>query len=631
SLQLIHGGRNPAIREKNSLRALDRLMKNGFLAERDAETLRESYIFLRKVEHRVQLVEERQTHILPRGEDELSRLAYIMDFIRDGNGDTVRFREVLDRVTEEVRVCYDRLFFTEDLHRSSRDVQEPNLLREDLPEEEAVEELGSAGFSDPEGAYRNLLLLRDGPPYGHFTDTCRHLLRQIAPRLLAELKGIPDPDAVLVNLNRFIGKVGARASYYSMLARNPESIKLLASLFGSSPFLSGFLLRQPDLLDLMVSGTDLSEGRKLEDMEEEIKEILGSSPSFEDELIMLRRYRNGEILRIGLGDLLGLRDLPEVNAELTALAECLLRASFDMAVRDVAVDRGGPPGLFGVVAMGKMGGREMNYSSDLDLIFLFQGEEGSREFYTRVAQRMITIITSPTGEGVLYRADMRLRPSGHAGPLVTTLDSFRRYHREEAMVWERQALTKARWVAGDGEFGKDITDTIDETTYSSTIGIEEVREIRRVRERMENEIAGESSGQFHDIKVGEGGLVDIEFAVQVLQLYHGHDLPEVRTTSTMAALMALKDSGLVEENTYNALRRAYIFYREIENRSQLYQDRSDPRIPADEKKVHLLARRLGYIGDDGSSADFLDEVRNTKVVVRAKYENLLASVEMKYS
>lgn len=627
SLQLIHGGRNPAIREKNSLRALDRLMKNGFLTERDAETLRESYIFLRTVEHRVQLVEERQTHTLPHSEDEISKLAYIMGFIRDGKGDESRFREALNRVTEDVRVCYDHLFFTEDVPRSSRDVPEPNLLREDLTEEEAVEELGSAGFSDPEAAYRNLLLLRDGPSYGHFTDTCRHLLRQIAPRLLAELKGVPDPDAVLVNLNRFIGKVGARASYYSMLARNPESIKLLASLFGSSPFLSGFLLRQPDLLDLMISGTDLSEGRSLEDLEEEIREILGPSPSFEDELIMLRRYRNGEILRIGLGDLLGLRKLPGVNMELTALAEGLLRASFDMAVRDVAVDRGDPPGSFGVVAMGKMGGREMNYSSDLDLVFLFQGGEGSREFYTRVAQRMITIITSPTGEGVLYRADMRLRPSGHAGPLVTTLDSFRRYHQEDAMVWERQALTKARWVAGDREFGGNIAGTIDELTYSHAIGKEEVREIRRVRDRMENEISGESSGQFHDIKVGKGGLVDIEFAVQVLQLYYGHDLPEVRTASTMEALKALKDSGLVEENQYNALHRAYIFFREIENRSQLYQDRSDPRIPADEKKVQPLARSLGYFGEAGSPADFLEKVRDTKLLIRSEYENLMVSIE----
>jgi glutamate-ammonia-ligase adenylyltransferase len=144
---------------------------------------------------------------------------------------------------------------------------------------------------------------------------------------------------------------------------------------------------------------------------------------------------------------------------------------------------------------------------------------------------------------------------------------------------------------------------------------------------MENEIAGESSGQFHDIKVGEGGLVDIEFAVQVLQLYLGHDLPEVRTTSTMEALRALQDSGLVEENQYNALRHAYIFYREIENRSQLYQDRSDPRIPADEQKVQALARSLGYVGEAGSPADFLKKVRDTKSLVRSEYESLMVSVE----
>jgi glutamate-ammonia-ligase adenylyltransferase len=300
-------------------------------------------------------------------------------------------------------------------------------------------------------------------------------------------------------------------------------------------------------------------------------------------------------------------------------------------MRDVAQDRGRPPGFFGVVAMGKMGGCEMNYSSDLDLIFFFQGEEGSREFYTRVAQRMITIVTSPTGEGVLYRVDMRLRPSGHAGPLVTTLDSFRHYHQESAMVWERQALTKARWVAGDAEFCSEITEVLDHLAYSRSIEADDVEEIRRVRERMVQEIAGETSGEFHDIKMGRGGLVDIEFAVQVLQLCYGHDLNKVRSPSTMKALKNLKESGLVEEKQYNTLRLAYLFFREIENRTQLYQDRSDSRIPADEQKVELSARRLGYMGEGDSPGGFLEKVMDAKVSVRTEYEKLLVSVEKKHS
>ena len=195
------------------------------------------------------------------------------------------------------------------------------------------------------------------------------------------------------------------------------------------------------------------------------------------------------------------------------------------------------------------------------------------------------------------------------------------------MVWERQALTKSRWVAGDAEFCSEITETLDHLTYSRSIEADDVEEIRRVRERMVQEIAGETSGEFHDIKMGRGGLVDIEFAVQVLQLCYGHDLNKVRSPATMKALKNLKESGLVEDKQYNALRLAYLFFREVENRTQLYQDRSDSRIPTDEQKVELLARRLGYVGEGDSPGGFLEKVMDAKVSVRTEYEKLLASVE----
>ncbi|NOY87356.1 MAG: bifunctional [glutamate--ammonia ligase]-adenylyl-L-tyrosine phosphorylase/[glutamate--ammonia-ligase] adenylyltransferase [Deltaproteobacteria bacterium] len=626
SLQLIHGGRNPAIREKNTLRALDRLMRNGFLTERDASTLRDAYIFLRTVEHRVQLVEERQIHTLPRDPEGLERLAYVMGFFRDGRGDPDAFDGTLSRVAGNVRTCYERLFFTEKGHGATEGTCESNLLRENLTREEAVNELKTAGFSDPEEGYRNLLLLRDGPAYGHFSDVCRNLLRRIAPRLLDELKSVPNPDAVLVNLNRFIGRVGARASYYSMLAGNPESIRLLAVLFGSSPFLSSLLIRQPDLLDLMVMGTDLSASKPAEIMEDEVRGVLLSSPSFEDELVMLRRYRNGEIFRIGLGDLLGLRDLPGINGELTLLAETLLQTSFDLAVRHVVARGEKPSGSFGVVAMGKMGGGEMNYSSDLDLIFLFEGAEKEREDYTRVAQRMITILTSPTGEGVLYRIDMRLRPSGHSGPLVTTLEAFRRYHLEEAMVWERQALIKARWVAGNRELSHEIEKTLDELIYTRPAGRQDLSEIMRVRQRMENEIADEGKGDYLDIKAGRGGLVDIEFAVQALQLTYGKRYPRIRSTSTFHALDSIRETGLVDEKQYNILRRSYLFYREIEDRSHLHSDRPDHRVPLDEEKVKPLARTLGYTGKGEKAGEFLHDVQDTREQVRKAYQDILGRI-----
>ncbi len=633
SLQLINGGRNPVIRGRNTLQSIDRLMKNGYLTERDAESLSSAYIFLRTVEHRVQLVEERQTHTLPADPESLEKLAFTMGYSRKGVGDKAAFEHALGKFTGMVQDSFDRLFYSGKAPITGVPKEHVKLMGDDLPYEEAIAEMKNLGFEDPETGYKNLLLLRDGPELSHFPDSCRDLLRQIAPRLLDELKGSPDPDHVLINLERFIRRVGARTSYYALLAQNPESIKLLVTVFGFSQHLSGLLISQPDLLDLMVSSEDLSTSKPRDDLIAELRDMVSGSPSFEDELLMMRRFRNGEILRIGLGDLLDLRDQPAVNQELTELSEIVLDVSRQLAFRD-ADGKGMSPcedGRFAVVAMGKMGGREMNYSSDLDLIFLYEGDERSREYYTWAAQRMITILTSPTGEGLLYRIDMRLRPSGNAGPLVISGESFTRYHTEEAMAWEQQALIKARCVAGDESFMKEIIDQLQDLVYGRDLSEEDVIEIRRIRDRMEAEISAEAGGESYDIKVGWGGLVDIEFAVQVMQLHYGGKHPQVRSTSTMEALDALNQAGLVEEKQYNTLRCAYSFYRGIENRQHIYQDRSDHRIFLDKERLGPLAKRLGYEATPDSLAGFLDEVKKTRGEVREIFESILGHIEEELS
>jgi glutamate-ammonia-ligase adenylyltransferase len=625
-LQLIHGGRNPVLREKNTLRALERLMQNGFLSERDAEELRGAYVFLRNVEHRIQLVEERQTQVLPGKKEELEKLAWTLGYISEGIPDLPAFERDLDSNRDKVMELFDRLFGKPDKIPVSAIPGQDDLLREDLPRDQAVEKLRETGFSDPEKAYETLLFLRDGPSWGHFPDSCRILLKKIAPGMMSHLKNVPDPDSALSNLERFIGRVGARVSYYSMLAENPEAIRLLVVLFGSSPFLSALVIRQPDLLDVMVADTDLAAEKPSRIMAEEIRGLLVSSPSLEDEITVLRRYRNGEILRIGLGDLLGLKDLQMVNAELTVLAEVLLNAVWGIARREAGAGEDGGEGNFAVVAMGKMGGREMNYSSDLDMVFLYEGPEDSREFHTRVAQRLITFLTSPTGEGVLYRIDMRLRPSGHSGPLVSTLEAFERYHREDAMVWERQALTKARWVGGNEQFRPAVEEVLRKLVFHRPFTQEHLDEVVRIRGRMEEEIAREGKEPYMDIKAGKGGLVDIEFAVQILQLVHGGEYPGLHTPSTLQALDIAVETGLVEEKQYNTLRRSYLFFREIENRSQIFQDRSDPRIPTDLQEAAAMAKRAGYPGDEEGAGRFVGEVTGTRKAVRDEFNKIVSAL-----
>jgi glutamate-ammonia-ligase adenylyltransferase len=241
---------------------------------------------------------------------------------------------------------------------------------------------------------------------------------------------------------------------------------------------------------------------------------------------------------------------------------------------------------------------------------------------------MIMVLTSPTAEGVLYRIDMRLRPSGQAGPLVTTLEAFERYHKEDAMVWEQQAMTKARWICGDEPFREKVEGVLENLTYERPLTVSNLEEIVRVRDRMAEEIGQEDGGQHYDIKAGTGGLVDVEFGVQILQLAYGHKQPALRTPTTMKALETLWETGLVNEKQYNIWLRAYLFFREVENRSQIYQDRSDPRIPRDETRALPLARRLGYEGTEGPGK-FLEEVVKSRQDVRSCYEEIVRQVKEK--
>ncbi len=643
ALQLVHGGRNPSLRERGTLRALTRLDEAGFLGEREAGFLSEAYVFLRAAEHRVQLVEERQTQELPRDPAAMGRLAHAMGFTDEtGEGDADAFRERLGAITGEVRALYERHLAPARAVVPVEGAVLPRLLAEETPREEAEGGLAGMGFTDPAAGYQNLLLLRDGPPLAAFPDASRRHLRRIAPVLVEELASSPDPDAVLGHLTRFIPQVGSRASYLAMLAESPRAVHLLAVLFAHSPFLTNLLLAQPDLLDLMVGGEDLGSPRPRAEVEEEAR-AAAASPTFEEALGALRRVRNAEYLRVGLGDLLGFKDTAAVNAELTQLAEVILERALLLACRDLGFDPAAVLPGFAVVAMGKMGGREMTYGSDLDLVFIRRGagaetEDHARETATQLAQRVLTLVGSPTAEGVLYSIDTRMRPSGHSGPLVTTLDAFRQYHREEALPWEHQALTRARVVApgrekggaaGEG-FGREVAEALAELCWGRALTAEELAEIRRVRGRMEEELAGEAPGRAWDIKTGKGGLVDVEFAAQALLLLYAPSHPSLRKTSTAEALSALASVGLLDESGYNALRAGYLFYRRVEGRLRIASDRPDPKVPRDPGKCAPLARRLGYPGKAGEAVAgeaFLAELGRVREETRRAFLSVMEQAE----
>ncbi len=608
SLQLVYAGRNPAIRERNTLKALEKLRDARLITGEECDTLREAYRFLRTVEHRIQVVQERQTHNLPTREEEFRALARRCGFLRE-NG-VLRFRETLAGHRQRVSGMYGKLF-----HGGGAEVQDevsPEIKRllDHRADPELIKDLlAERRFVHPDQAYESLVVLRDGPPRVRLTERARRILDRIAPLFLQYLFESPDQEMALGNLERFLVAVGSRSTLYALLAENHGTLKLLVSLFGSSEFLSKILIGNPGLLDSMVTRSPSGFLKEREEMGAEIATLLDQAADFEERLDALRRYRHEEFLRIGLNDIHGNLGQSEITRQLTTLADVLLFAAYSMAKNELT--RHGRPtwddngtlrsASLAVIALGKMGGYELNYHSDLDIIYIYDqqgttdGEKqiSNHEYFAKLGQKIISILSTQTREGYVYKIDTRLRPSGNAGPLVTSLGSFRSYHADEAQVWERQALTKARVVIGRPELKEELEQIIDATVYGATAGDEEQREIRRLRMRMENELAKESKGSYN-IKTGRGGIVDVEFIAQYLQLKFGCRYGSIRSTSTVAALKAIRHERLIPEHDSVTLLTGYKFLRRLENRLRIIHDYSMNDLSGSREYLDKLARQLEY-------------------------------------
>jgi [glutamine synthetase] adenylyltransferase / [glutamine synthetase]-adenylyl-L-tyrosine phosphorylase len=634
ALQLLHGGKSPGLREGPTLRALGRLTDAGLLAQGDADALSDAYVFLRRVENRLQMLQEQQTHRLPTTELERRRLARTLGLSSPA---------ALDRELQRHRSFVERAFRTLLGQTARMEAPEEPLLALALDRELSDEARGRAllarGFAEPESALRalerlNRVLGKEGLGEGLGPGLP-------AARLLGECARSPDPDQALFFLSEFLGNLVAPLGYLRLLLQRPAVARRLVTLFGQSAFLSRDVVRNPELLDVLVQSETGAAQKPPERISAELGGRLARSPMDEERLGAMRRFKSEEVLRIGLGDISGELDLPDVAAHLTALADALLDACLFQAEADVR-ERFGPPTLraggraaLAVLGLGKLGGGELGYHSDLDLLFVYQGGGGDEEtaggargscshpeYFARLVQRLLSLLTLQLREGRLYQVDARLRPSGNQGTLVVSEEAFFEHHARHAALWERQALVRARPAAGDARFGGALlTDVIHPLVYQRPLPPGAAEEIHRLRLRMEREVAGETSGEL-DPKAGHGGLVDVEFATQYLQLLHGGQLPAVRLPNTVQALDALEAAGRVSRGDATTLRAGYLFHRRVENRLRLVHGRALTRLPTAGPALTLLARRLGYGGTDPGEA-FLSAYRHQAEAVRAAYGRVL--------
>lgn len=634
SLQLIYGGRDKGLREKNSLKALHTLAQKGLLTYQEVADLSKAYTFLRTVEHRLQILNDLQTQTLPAGEAELRSLARRTGYLEPGQETEMLLRDYASH-TLKVRGLYDNLL-SQSTEPSEEEPARPDfavLIGPELGEQEAVAVLSRYSFRDPSKAYRNIVLLREGQAFVHQTPRSRRLFNEMFPLLFEEIAGAPDPDMALNYLESYIASRGSWDAFHAFMRQDVRALKVLVSIFGNSEYFSRMMVRSPAIIeDLMDASREIGLGSGAF-LEQGLTAALHKAGTITDKLDALRRFKHREELRIGMADLMGSIPLPAICRGLSRLADACLSAGLALAATETAkrCGAGGGCGGLAVIGAGKLGGRELIYGSDLDILFVYD-EAGADtpppglsvfEYFSKIAEKTISYLTTMTREGFAYRVDTRLRPTGAKGPLVQSIDAFRNYFSTSAETWERQSLVNSRFVAGDRNVGNAFSAALPGLIYRDHDPVALAADIRSMRKRMQEE-RGKEDGSQYNIKQGQGGLVDIEFLAQYLQLAYGKKLKHVRVPGTMNALRSLRKERLLSPGDHRMLFDAYLFLRRLESRLRIVANQSTSFLSRDADKLRTLAKRMGYADDDGSAGKkLLEEYERISREVRSMFERVL--------
>ncbi len=631
ALQLVWGGREPSVRARNTQDALARLRSRGLVSDGETQAVGVGYSFLRRLEHRVQWMTGLQTHLLPDDEAELGRLARTLKL-----RDAAELSEAVTRVREAIHERFTALAPAGPTRPASRYEPLAALFAGDPAafEEAAERAFGSEEMSDHLAA----LARRPNDVFGVAT---LERWPGFGVTVLEELGASADPEQAARMLRSFLARFASPEPYVSPLAVDRQALRRLVTVFASSAFIGDAVVARPELADVILFGgnaiSDPALAVEVEiDAQAERQKVDVDALEPQQALVSgLRIAKQRVMVEVAVADLAGGIGTREATRLLSALADEELRRALGYVMGDE------PSGL-AVIAMGKLGGRDIGYGSDLDVIFVYAPERApvldeAGYFFTTRAQRIIRLISEPHAAGPGYELDTRLRPSGSQGMLVTSLEAFARYHgfsadgqkrgsgppmaSNAAQAWERQALVRARFCAGDAALGARAVEIAERAAYETPAPSSE--EVHRMRERMERELGRESAERF-DLKAGRGGLLDVELASQLIQMRHGSD-PRVRTPDTPEALEALLLTGHLARQDYEPFREGYRFLRRLEQRIHVLRGTSSSVIRTRGPGMPELARRMGYKDTPGAPAveALLARYRDVTETVRAAYERVL--------
>jgi glutamate-ammonia-ligase adenylyltransferase len=653
-LQLLNGGSIPQVRTGNTLTAIERLEHAGCLTHQERRILEENYSFLRKVEHRLQIMFDLQTHELPMNDAELAKLARRLGY---RTGDTLTALETfkkdyLERTTVNRRILDHLLHdaFPEDAETEP----EIDLINDPDPTPETIERvLGRYPFKDRRTAYDNLMSLTEESIPFLSSRRSRLFLSAIATRLLAAIATTPDPDATLVTLSRVSDSLGGKAALWELFSSNPSTLNLYVRLCAACPYLAGILTSNPGMIDELMDSLIVERLPNLPRLQASLAELTRGA---EDLSPILLSFKNVQHLRVGVRDIVGKDDVRDTHAALADVAEACLQeitsaetaklieklgtptigplpapgesasagGELELPAWPPTPEQVGKPCELIILALGKLGGREPNYHSDLDLVFLYEAEgstiPGKRgastsnsHFFSELGQRIIKAATQFGPHGRLYEIDPRLRPTGRSGALALPLSTFVRYFESgEGQLWERLALCKARVIVGSPDAAAKAMAAVNASIHCRGWKPEDAAEILEMRRRLE-----ESASPLN-LKRARGGTMDVEFIAEMLQLKHGCDLPQIRVPGTLDALAALQAAGCLSKDDAQFLAKSYRFQRSVEARIRLMDAAGRHEFPDDPRELAKLAYLLNY----ADPQKLVEEVKATWQGTRARFDRL---------
>lgn len=617
--QLIAGGRQPGLRVRQTLEALQILTGMKWITETAREELAAAYLFLREIEHRIQMVADEQTHSLPKDPERLESFARFA-----GYADTAAFSEALLPVLHTVQRHYAALFE----EQPDLEGQKTELVFAGTDyDPDTLDALTEMGFTQPMTVVDLVRSWHHGRYAAVRSERSRERLTDVQFALIKALSETADPDAAVAAFDRFVAELPSGVQLFSLLRANPNLLKLIASIMGTAPRLARTLSRRRRVLDAVIDPRTFQTIPTAEELDTVIRQQLARAVNFEDMLNLARIVGSEQLFLIGIRVLSGTIDASNAGEAYARIAESLIDALHEAVHAELALTHGEvPEGAACVLAMGKLGSREMTAGSDLDLIVIYDHAEGMAEsngrrplapaqYYARLTQRLISALSAPTSEGLLYDVDMRLRPSGQQGPVATRLSSFRNYQAEEAWTWEQMALTRARVVSGKPKLRQAVECAIREALCRPRDQAKTATDVKEMRIRIAEEKGTEN---IWDIKNVRGGLIDIEFIAQYLQLIHAAEHPDVLATSTLEALQKLRDRGLLAPDAADVLLPAG---RLLHNLTQVARICSEG--PFDPKTAPLGMRELiARAADEETFEETEARLRSTLAAVKEVYDRI---------